>query len=277
MRSGKPGGRKDTVIYIEGKESAPLSDDRRDAIGNVPDLGAEIAHQIRNPLGSIELFASLLLKDCRRENDRRRIEQILGAVKTINQCLSGYMMPNRSRRAALRELNLHELLREIVGYSEIIADNSDVFFRIRYADREPVVAGDREILKHLFVNLIIHALQSLAKGCYLLIETQVREGGNGEGLPAGPGGSLCIRFAGVDWMKRGESERNSPFAVFMTSNHKHAGLGFAILHSIMDLHGGFFTLQAEETGGVNLNIFFPVQALQERVMVSGPVNGQGVE
>jgi len=253
-----------------------MQDVRGDPSGHVRDLGTEIAHQIRNPLGSIELFASLLLKDCRRENDRRRIEQILGAVKTINQCLSGYMMPFPGRRTLLQELNVHELLREIVGYSEIIADNSDVFFRIRYAERDPVVTGDREILKHLFVNLIIHALQSLAKGCYLMIETQIRPCGKGEGLPAGPGGSLCIRFAGVDWMGRRENEHNAPFAVFMTSHQKHVGLGFAILHGIMDLHGGAFALMAEETGGVNLHIFFPVQSFQERAKASGPVDEQGV-
>jgi len=264
------------VTFIEGKEASPMQTHGQDSVGNVQDLGAEIAHQIRNPLGSIELFASLLLKDCRRDSDRRRIEHILEAVKTINKSLSGFMMSHRGRRPALQALNIHDLLREIVGYSEIVADQSDVFFKIRYDEREPVVAGDREILKHLFVNLIIHALQALTKGCYLMIETQVREGGKGEDMPAGPAGSLCIRFAGVDWMKRGENEQSSPFAVFMTSNEQHVGLGFAILHSIMEIHGGFFTLKAEDTGGVNLNIFFPVQTFQERPRASCPIDGQEV-
>ncbi len=239
------------------------------------ELTAELAHRIRNPLGSIELFASLMLKDCRRAADQRRLEQILGAVKTINRYMSEFMESKRNLRRSLEEFNIHELLREIVGHEEIIDDNSEVYFKIAYADAEPLIFGNREMLKHLFVNLILHALQSISRGCSLNIETRITAAGQTEDLPEGPCGSLIISFSGTDWMRRGADDQAAPFDIFMTGSRKNVGLGFAILQSIMDLHGGFFTLGAEGGGAINLDIFFPLQSLGTRSRSARPVEEEG--
>jgi len=239
------------------------------------ELTTELAHRIRNPLGSIELFASLMLKDCRRDADHRRLEQILGAVKTINRYMSEFMVSKRNSRVSREEFNIHDLLREIVGHEEISDDNSEVYFQIAYADAEPLISGNREILKHLFVNLILHALQSLSRGCSLHIETQIMASGRPDDLPEGPCGSLVIRFSRTDWMKKGTDDQVTPFDILMTSSRKNFGLGFAILQSIMDLHGGFFTLGAEGGGAINLDIFFPLQSLETRARSAQTVAKKG--
>jgi len=243
------------------------------------ELATEIAHRIRNPLGSIELFASLLLKDCPRDREQRRIEQILGAVKTINRSIAEFMAAKRSGQVFLCELDIHELLREIVGYSETIADNSEVFLKIKYAEVDPIVAGNRDMLKHLLVNLILHALHSLPKGCHLTIETQVLPFGGGEEMAQRrtPCELLSVIFRGADWVRTEAGDHASLFEAFMTSNQKSVGLGLAILHSIMDLHDGYFAFKSEEDGAISLTIFFPVQFRKELYQAACQGGKQGGE
>ncbi|MDI9571110.1 MAG: hypothetical protein QM278_10420 [Pseudomonadota bacterium] len=244
--------------------------------GIVHEPTMELAHRIRNPLGSIELFASLMLKDCRHDADQRRLEQILGAVKTINRYLSEFMVSKRNLRLSLEEFDVHELLREIVGREEILGDESEVYLEVAYADAAPLIAGNREMLKRLFVNLILYTLQSMPRGCALRIETRIMAPDPARDLPEGPGGSLGIRFAGTDWMKSGTADQAAPFDIFMTSSRKNVGLGFAILQNMMDLHGGFFTLGAEGGGAMNLDLFFPLQSLGTRSGLTRPVKERGV-
>ncbi len=93
----------------------------------IHELSADIAHEIRNPLGSIELLASLLKKESNREKDIKRANQIMAAVKTVENAISELIHRSKKDQIPVTYVNIHDLLKEILLFSEKIIDGGAVF------------------------------------------------------------------------------------------------------------------------------------------------------
>jgi len=211
------------------------------------EFAQEVAHGIRNPLGSIELMASLLLKGQRNETDRQRLSQIIEAVRLIDRRITEFMAASKLLGLSREEVDLNGLLKEILGAAGPTAGDSIPFLTVRYGEGGAVVRGNREMLKHLFINLIFNCLNSLPEGGRLGIETGV----------SGPGPSAHVTLK-VSESPTGEGVFGpSPIEVFLSGSDRGAGLGFAVLHSIVAFHGGAFTFAAEPEGGVSMTVAFP--------------------
>ena len=218
------------------------------------EMAANLAHEIRNPLGSIELFASLLLKDGPNRRNRERVKQIISAVKNMDGKISNLLLHARSPQPFMRPVSLHDLLREILLFSEQVIDQEEVFLSVRYADADPIVNGDSEMLKQLFINLMIHALRALPEGRHLHIETSLTNAGCDfrEGSA-----QVEIRFSdsGSRLSREGVERIFDPLA---DARDGGCGLGLAIAYNIVDLHHGSIRIEAGETGGTTFSILLPV-------------------
>ena len=230
---------------------------RAETFAAMGEVAATIAHEIRNPLGSIELFASLLFKDIRNRRNREHARQIISAVKGIDGKISNLLLHARSPHPFMRPVSVHDLLRGILLFSEEVLDQEEVILSVRYADAEPCVQGDPEMLKQLFISLIINALRAMPEEGRLRIETSCIDTGG----PFSEGcGQVEIRFSDDGrGLSRGGVER-----IFDSSGDSRdggCGLGLAIAHNIVDLHRGSIRLEAGETGGTIFSILLPVIGL----------------
>jgi nitrogen-specific signal transduction histidine kinase len=213
------------------------------------DLAAELAHEVRNPLGSIELLASLLMKSMDDETNVRRAAQIIDAVKEINERITNIMVATRTREIDFARVNIHDIIREILHFSEMMLDGKRIFLLMKYAPSEPEVHGNVEMLKQLFLMLIINALQSVREGEYLFIETRfATEDGKGQNaaLPD-RNGRFEIRFSMKTAGENGETKRavNSLEWMFQKEEMK-TGLGISVVSSIVDMHQGSVHLGKDE-------------------------------
>jgi len=80
-------------------------------------LAANIAHEIRNPLGSIELFASLLIKDPHSERSQNRASEIVKSVKRVNNKISNLLLFAKRPNPLMRKLELHPLLDDVLSFA----------------------------------------------------------------------------------------------------------------------------------------------------------------
>jgi len=144
---------------------------RRETLAALGGMAEEVAHQVRNPLGSIELMASLLLRDLKDEAGRRRAGRILSGVREIESRIAGLLSASWRYGFSLRPLRLNGLLAEIFQSSEQFADGDDVFLEIRYGAGDPEIRGDRAMLRHLLVQMVLKILSALSGGGRLVIET----------------------------------------------------------------------------------------------------------
>ena len=192
-------------------------------------LSAGLAHEIRNPLGGIQLYAAMLRRDLAADPDKVRIlDRILGAVGGLEKLVDDMLTfgsdaePRRERRS----------LGAVVDEALALAGPALAEKGISVARRgEPAEADvDPALLVRVFLNLVLNACQAMPAGGTLTIGFDGR--------------SVCVRDTGPgiapEMLER-------LFTPFVTSKAKGTGLGLAIARKIVEAHGG--TLEAGNDGG----------------------------
>jgi signal transduction histidine kinase len=217
-------------------------------------LAAEIAHEIRNPLGSIKLFASLLVRDLAEERDRERAAQIVTAAKNLEEAVAALLRAANVAEHPCREIDVHGILRDILLDSQEMADERGLFLSARYASGSPCITGEMEMMRQVFLNLICHFLQAIGEGGCLLIETRMI---GGEDRRTSGISSVEVRFS-ESGVEAGEC-RGSPFLdAFFPAKERDLGLGFAIVNSIVQRYGGSVHVQIGEGGRAAFSIVLPL-------------------
>ena len=213
------------------------------------DLAAELAHEVRNPLGSIELLASLLMKSTDDQTNIKRAAQIINAVKEINERITNMMVSTRAREIVFGKIEIHGIIREILQFSEMMGDGKALFLLMKYAPSEPVVYGNGEMLKQLFLMLILNALQSIREGEHLFIETRFKidNMGASKSSDLNRNGHFEIRFSMKTYADKEKTMRtvNSLEWMFQKEEMK-TGLGIAVVSSIVEMHQGSVHLEKDE-------------------------------
>jgi PAS domain S-box-containing protein len=211
------------------------------------EMAAGIAHEIRNPLGSIELFASLLKKDVEADEEKfKLVEHIRSGVKNMDRIISTLLLYAKSPRPSQQKCDIHQLLNTLLtGSSDIVIPDNIKILR-NFEENNAWVNGDQELLKQVFSNLIRNAIQAMPHGGELDLNTKkvsapsnLSETGNdhrqfititvsdtGQGIP--PDHLVKI------------------FNPFFSTKDKGTGLGLSISHNIIKAHQGTIDAESEE-------------------------------
>jgi len=211
---------------------------RREQYAVMGEMAAHIAHEIRNPLGSIELFASLLRRGRNNEKDIRHIDQIIAAVKNVNSKISRLIMSSQCWDSPVSDVNIHDILRDIMLYSEQVIDQGMIYLTFRPADVDPFVEGNRDMIRQIFLSLIIIALQSPSLSERLDIETIA--------VPSLPAIEVHFRARSRDFLER------------VTGAEGSAGMGLAIMHHIMNMHRGSLRIEKCNQDDTSFILSFPL-------------------
>lgn len=225
-----------------------------ESIKLIHDVSQEIVHQIRNPLGSIELLASLLLREQKKSINRKRVEQIISAVKLINQHLMGLVRTSKLLQIPFEHVNINELLREIVGDNLLFTEHGEPYLSLKYTSPLPPILGNREMLKFLLINLIYTSIRYLDEKEYLFVSTEMKQVKKDDALET-------VSYVALHFVEKGENslqERTSPFERFVYEHGKNPGLAFSVIYTIVDIHNGIINFEVEEENSIRLSISFPV-------------------
>lgn len=240
---------------------------RAEKLAAMEELAANVAHEIRNPLGSIELFASLLMKDLRDRRSLERVSQIIAAVRNVDNKISNLLLFTRKRQPLMQEVDLHGILEEVISFCEEIIAREGVSLSVKYARGGAPVRGDAEMLKQVFLNIILNAFQAMPSGGVLEIAT--RRIGAGDFHPV-DAPLMEVRFSDTGVGIPAEHLAKI-FDPFFSTKEKGSGLGLAIVHSIVDLHGGSIDVESREGGGTLFRILLPLAVPRVRALPSGRV------
>ena len=218
------------------------------------EMAAKIAHEIRNPLGSIELFASTLKRDLKDFDEPRVLsEHISSCVKSINNIISNLLLfMHPVQKADFRSVDLHDPLKDSLFFSDhVIQSNQRIKVITRYHSDPLMVSGDQELLKQMYLNLILNAVQSMPRGGKLMISTdKIRSPQNGPVLAE-------IKFIDTG---TGISKAVIPriFDPFFTTKKRGTGLGLAIVHNIINLHDGNIDIRNSKKEGAVCIVTLPL-------------------
>ena len=223
-------------------------DKRLKAMG---EMAIAIAHEVRNPLGSIELLASILRRDLAERPRMCGIaDRIVSEVKSLDHTLSNLLSFTRSQEPRLEELNITSLLAEFVRFITPVLGKNDV--TITYAPLgELYVRGDSDLLKQVFLNLALNALQAIERDGRIQIHIT----------------SYCDQFTGawyaeICFIDNGcgitPEALSRIFNPFYTTRANGTGLGLSIVHNIIAGHEGVIDIQSEPNKGTKVVISLPL-------------------
>ncbi len=207
------------------------------------EMAVKIAHEIRNPLGSIELFAGVLKRELEGFGELKLLpDYISGGVKNINNIISNMLLfVKPDQELEFEKTDIHNIINEALISLDNLVALSDVNIIKKFTDKPLLVSGDADLLKQSLLNLILNALQAMGTGGELTIFTKKIAGhGQGEKVieiklnDTGPG----ITAADMPRI----------FDPFFTTKKRGTGLGLAIVHNIIKAHGGSVDITNSNSG-----------------------------
>ena len=243
------------VTPIRRLEEDAKRNDRLRAMG---EMAAGIAHEIRNPMGGIELFASLLKKDLADQPEQARLaDHIISGVRNLDRIISSLLLFARSPEPSRQKCPINDLLRDLMNDAALIQVPPEIRVRWNLCPEGARVAGDQELLTQVFLNSIRNAIQAMPGGGELTLSTRQSETPEAD--------SAERRFITVTVEDTGSGippeTLQQIFNPFFTTRDKGTGLGLAIAHNIIKAHQG--TIEVNSTPGRGSRFIFKIPAWEE--------------
>jgi len=213
------------------------------------EMAAGIAHEIRNPLGGIELFASLLKKDVEADEEKfKLVEHICSGVKNMDRIISTLLLYAKSPRPSRQKCDIHQLLDNLLTGSSAIVIPGNIKILRNFREHNVRVNGDQELLKQVFGNLIRNAVQAMPNGGKLNLTTQKVSAPSN--LP--DNGNDHRQFITITVSDTGQGilpdHLVKIFNPFFSTKDKGTGLGLSISHNIIKAHQGTIDAESEKGG-----------------------------
>jgi signal transduction histidine kinase/HAMP domain-containing protein len=211
----------------------------------IGELASNVAHEINNPLTSVLGYAELIREEPDLEAILKDVEVIekeaLRAREIVNQLLEF----SRKRPLELKNLQVNDILRDVIDLVSFKLKDSRITISKEYGDT-PVIRGDKNQLKQVFLNLINNAIYSMDGEGTLGITTGTRDGHV----------LISISDTGRGIPKDIQERIFEPF--FTTKSDKGTGLGLSVSYKIIQSHRGRIEVQSEENKGCRFTVVLPV-------------------
>ncbi len=256
--AGNPVGALHIIRDITEMKVLQEQSKRGERLSAMGEMAVELAHEIRNPLGSIELFASLLEKELPPDGDLGRwAENIRIGSRSLNNIVSNMLHFSNPLLPAFAEVDVHGVIEEILRFMDPIMRQREVGVTKHLTARGPMVYGDRELLKQVMLNLLMNAMQAMPSRGTLVVGTRDVDQLPGE-APCG-GLEVRIQDSGVGIPPENLARVFDPF---FTTNRNGTGLGLSVVHQIVDKHSGFIRVESEVDVGTTFTIVLPNAGLK---------------
>ena len=173
-----PEGKIATVLSLKDITRLNKLEEQANRTGRLAAMGemaVRIAHEIRNPLGSIELFSTMLKEDLQDFEELKELaEHISSGVKSINNIVSNLLLFIRPDQQPDRQvLDVHDALKDSLFFAGHLLDAQNIIeVETELTDHPLEISGDLELLKQVFLNLILNAIQAMSKGGRLRISAR---------------------------------------------------------------------------------------------------------
>jgi len=238
---------------------------RTEKLASLGQLSAGVAHEINNPLGTIMIFAHLLLKNM-DENDPRRedVKMIIEEASRTKEIVQGLLSFARETKLRPGLTNINVLIEDVLS----LLANQSLFHNIKIekhlAQNLPATFADGTQLKQVFLNMILNAAQAMEGHGELCISTETD--------PVNQFIIIKIRDTGPGIPDEVLSKIFDPF---FTTKEKGTGLGLAISYGIIEKHLGKIDVETKPNQGSTFIITLPILAdenkLKKEVKVETPI------
>lgn len=253
LRNASGGGSSHLILIQDITRLYQLEEQlqRKDRLAAMGELLGRIAHEVRNPLGSVELFSSMLQRDLPKDSPTKRYaEQISQAVQLMDRLLANLLMYTRPTRMARGWHRAEPLINASMKLAAHAITKVPIKVQLDIDQDIPSLWCHEGQLKQVIVNLVVNAVQAMPNGGLLTISLQKE--------PPQTLGVAAVRLAVSDTGVGIDPEyRSRMFDPFFTTKDEGTGLGLAIVHSIVEAHQGRIDVESTIRQGSTFAIILP--------------------
>lgn len=214
-------------------------------------LASAIAHEIRNPLNYINLTLDhLRAKFAPEENGKRGdfeklTAQLKKEVGRINNQISDFLRYSRPIKLNLQPVEARQMIEDSLRIVEPQAEDQNIVISLIERENVPKISGDAEVLRSVFSNLFINAVQAMEK-----------DGGNLNVTISPEDDSVKIEIADTGGGISAEN-LDKIFEPYFSTKETGTGLGLAIVRKIVDDHSGTIDVESHLNEGTKFIVKLP--------------------
>ena len=214
-------------------------------------LAGGLAHEIKNPLSTLNINLQLLKEDMQSltgENSKKayiKIHALQKEVQRLEEILNDFLRFARGQKLELGEHDINEILDEVIDFVTPEMKQKKISILKSYETNLPLCRIDSNLIKQAILNIIINAEQAIENGGELMIRTsrdkkniQIDITDTGTGIPKGI----------IDKI----------FQVYFSTKKTGTGLGLPTTKRIIEEHKGTISVQSKEGKGTNFTIKLPI-------------------
>jgi len=215
-------------------------------------LASGVAHEIGNPLNSLQIHLQLLSKGLKSLSKGQRgkltnyIEVIKEEIERLDSIVSEFLKASRPAPLNWEEKRIEKILEEVLKILSPELRKNKIEVKKNYASHIPPILLDTNQMKQAFLNVLKNSIEAMPKGGLVSISTfittdrlNIRFTDSGKGIPE----EFLYRI----------------FEPYFTTKEEGSGLGLMITLRIIKAHGGDIKVRSEEDKGTEITIVIPLK------------------
>lgn len=254
---------KGSFISIEDvteKRAESLRLRRAESLASLTTLAAGVAHEIKNPLGSISIHIQLMQKCLSSENEICKMDLmdylnvVNEEVDRLNQIVVNYLFAVRPMDTNPQCRSVNALIEELIDFIHFELEGDSIEIIKNLEEDLPELKLDDKLIKQAFLNIIKNAQASMkdSGGLLKISSYQVNDTVAVSITDSGPG----IR----------EEIKNKIFEPYFTTKDNGSGLGLTLVYKIMKEHSAEIRLNSTEGKGTDFTFIFPIPQKGQRLL-----------
>ncbi len=263
LNEGETEGHVIILVDITEKKMREFQLRQAESLAALTTLSAGVAHEIKNPLTSIDIHIQLLNREIQKFKSNnlevvKNIKNFLAIVKEeidrLNSIVQDFLFAVRPMSLSLSKKNINGIVRDLVDFLKYELLEADIEVKLDLGDKLPDVVVDSKYLKQALLNIIKNSAEAIRSGGKIRIKTEEEKDGDvvihimddGEGIP--------------------ENIMSKIFEPYFTTRKSGTGLGLVIVYKIIRELGGDLAVKSEEGEGTVFRIKLPVFEKKKKLL-----------
>jgi two-component system sensor histidine kinase FlrB len=220
----------------------------------IAEISSILAHEIRNPLASLELFAGLIEHDEQRRDEW--VSNLRAGIRSLSGTVNNVLSFHGSGPMALEPVSLSTSIDRAIRFVRPLADQAEISLDFVAEDDQVQVMGNESALQQVVLNLVSNAIRHTPAGgsVTVLLRAEKTEA-NGESRD-----QVTVQFSDTGCGIRPEQVEHI-FEPGFSGSGDTSGLGLAVCKQIMEQHGGRISASNSVNAGASFTLHFPLLQL----------------
>ena len=237
---------------------------RMESLAGLTNLAASVAHEIKNPLGSISIYIQLLQKAVNksRNSDEKLpekkflenyIEIINQEIDRLNNIIVDFLFAVRPISAELIPENPVKLLNSYVEFFKPELEEKNIKLKTAFLENSPKILLDEKLFKQVLINLVQNAIVAMPDGGELLFSTRI----------TGDKYLISVADTGIGMSSETASRIFEPY---FTTKVTGTGLGLTMVYKVIKEFGGDIEVESYEGKGTIFTISLPIPQKEKHLL-----------